>query len=396
MQNFDWDVIVIGGGGAGLMCAATSARRGRKTLVLDHGEKLGRKILISGGGRCNFTNIGASAQNYVSQNPHFAKSALARFTPSDFLQLVEKHGISYYEKKLGQLFCVTSAQEIVNLLISECKESGAEIQLRATVEKIEKIAEGGFRVLVDKKYLSAKSVVIATGGLSIPKIGASGFGFEVAKSFGIEVTPLTAALVSLTMPDSFLSRFGSISGVSVDAKVTVGSKSFRENILFTHTGLSGPAILQASLHWHSGEPIEINLAPDKNLENHFLEQKKQNPQRKLSNILADLFTQRLGEKLCEEFSVKELPIGQVTDLALKELSGKLHGWKLFPKTDGGYSKAEVTRGGVDTNELSSKTLESKKVPGLFFIGEVVDVTGWLGGYNFQWAWASGVAAGEAV
>jgi predicted Rossmann fold flavoprotein len=396
MQNFEWDVIVVGGGGAGLMCAATAAKRGRKTLVLDHGEKLGRKILISGGGRCNFTNIGASAQNYFSENAHFAKSALARFTPADFLQLVEKHGISYYEKKLGQLFCVTSAQEIVNLLINECKEFGAEIQLKASVEKIEKSPQGGFTVVVDKKYLKARSVVIATGGLSIPKIGATDFGFQVAKSFGLEITPLSAALVSLTMPDTFLGRFGSISGVSVDAEVKIGSKTFRENILFTHTGLSGPAILQASLHWHPGESIDIDLSPEKNLEIYFLDQKKQNPQKKLSGIMAEVFTQRLSEKLCEEFSVKEVPIIQFTDQALRDLSAKLHSWKLYPKSDGGYAKAEVTRGGVNTNELSSKTLESKKVPGLYFIGEVVDVTGWLGGYNFQWAWASGVAAGEAV
>jgi predicted Rossmann fold flavoprotein len=393
MQN--WDAIIVGGGGAGLLAAATAGRRGKRVLVLDHGEKLGRKILISGGGRCNFTNLGASSQNYLSANEHFCKSAMARFTPQDFLRLVEKHGISYYEKKLGQLFCVTNAQEIVDLLESECREAGVEIRLRSKVESVEKTPEG-FSVKVDNNYLVAKAVVIATGGLSIPKIGATDFGYRVAEIFGLEVTPLAAALVSLTMPDSFLGRFGGLSGVSLDSQVQVNGKVFRENILFTHTGLSGPAILQASLHWYPGDSIEINLWPKENLAEVFLREKKQRPQKSLPQIMSELFTQRLGEKLCEEFFLKEKPLQEYADAQLREVARKIHHWELFPKSDGGYQKAEVTRGGVSTTELHSKTLAAKKVPGLYFIGEVVDVTGWLGGYNFQWAWASGVAAGESL
>lgn len=377
------------------MCAATAGRFSKRVVVLDHGEKLGRKILISGGGRCNFTNLGAGPQNYFSENEHFCKSAMARFRPADFVRLVEKHGISYYEKKLGQLFCVTHAQEIVDLLEAECKEAGVEVHLRTKVENVEK-SEDHFVVKTSHGMYEAPSVVIATGGLSIPKIGATDFGYRVAKSFGIEVTPLSAALVSLTMPDSFLGRFGGISGVSVDTEVTVGKKKFRENILFTHTGLSGPAILQASLHWNEGDPIFINLWPTEKLDQRFLQEKKQKPQKNLRQFLSELFTQRLSEKLCEEFSVKDASLQECSDLALKDLAQRLHQWKLFPKCDGGYQKAEVTRGGVSTAELHSKSLEAKKVPGLYFIGEVVDVTGWLGGYNFQWAWASGVAAGEAI
>lgn len=395
MNHSAWDCIVIGGGGAGLMCASTVGKFGKRVVVLDHGEKLGRKILISGGGRCNFTNLGASPQNYVSENEHFCKSAMARFRPADFLRLVEKHGISYYEKKLGQLFCVTHAQEIVDLLESECKEAGVEIHLRTKVESVQKQGEH-FEVKTSGQTYSARSVVIATGGLSIPKIGATDFGYRVAHSFGLHVTPLSAALVSLTMPDSFLGRFGGISGVSLDAEVSVGKKTFRENILFTHTGLSGPAILQASLHWHEGDPILINLWPKEKLDQRFLQEKKSKPQKNLPQFLSELFTQRLSEKLCEEFSVKDVALQECSDLSLRELAQKIHHWKLHPKCDGGYQKAEVTRGGVDTAELHSKTLESKKVAGLYFIGEVVDVTGWLGGYNFQWAWASGVAAGEAI
>jgi predicted Rossmann fold flavoprotein len=390
-----WDVIVLGAGGAGLMCAATAARRGRRTLAVDHGEKLGRKILISGGGRCNFTNIGAAPGNYVSSNEHFAKSALARFTPSDFLALVEKHGIPFYEKKLGQLFCVDSAQRIVDLLREECRESGAEVRLRTVVEDVLPL-EGRFQVKTSQGSLMADSVVVATGGLSIPKIGATDLGHRLARKFGLEVTPLAPALVSLSMPPEFLSRFGGISGVSVDAEVSVNGKKFRENVLFTHAGLSGPAILQASLHWGPGEPILLNLSPDLPMEEYFLSRKSQGSRREVKTLLAERFTERLGERLFHELEAPQLPVAEASDQALRKLAARLHRWELSPTGDGGYGKAEVTRGGVSTAELSSKTLEAKKVPGLYFIGEVVDVTGWLGGYNFQWAWASGVAAGQSA
>jgi len=395
-MNEAWDVIVLGAGGAGLMCAATAARRGRRTLAIDHGDKLGRKILISGGGRCNFTNIGASAKNYFSANEHFAKSAMARFTPQDFIALIEKHGVPYYEKKLGQLFCRDSAQSIVDLLRAECDEAGAEIRLHTKIIDLERDPLGGFLVKTDKGNLSAKSVVVATGGLSIPKIGATEIGYKLARKFGLNVTRLDAALVSLTMPPKFLAHFSPISGVSVDTKVTVRNKTFRENILFTHTGLSGPAILQVSLHWFPNDPIYIDLSPDISMEDVFLSRKKEGSRKGVKTLLAERFTERLGEKLFEEFAAPDSPVCETSDAALERLAEKIHHWELFPLCDGGYGKAEVTRGGVSTAELSSKTLEAKKVPGLFFIGEVVDVTGWLGGYNFQWAWASGTAAGEVV
>jgi predicted Rossmann fold flavoprotein len=391
----NWDVVVLGAGGAGMMCAARAASRGRRVLALDHGDKLGRKILISGGGRCNFTNIGAAAGNYFSENEHFVKSALARFTPQDFLALVEKHGVAYYEKKLGQLFCRDSAQGIVDLLRAECQEAGAEIRLQ--IEIIEVAKEGdGFLVRTPKSEIRCSSLVVATGGLSIPKIGATDLGYKIARQFGLEITRLHAALVSLTMPPEFLGRFGGLSGVSLDTVVGVNGKSFRENVLFTHTGLSGPAILQASLHWFPGDPLHLDLSPEIAMEDYFLSRKREGSKKELRTLLAERFTERLGEKLAEEFAPPSGPMNQVSDTALRALAARIHRWELFPAGDGGYGKAEVTRGGVSTEELSSKTLEAKKVPGLFFIGEVVDVTGWLGGYNFQWAWASAAAAAAAI
>lgn len=394
-----WDVIVLGAGGAGLFCAARAASRGRRVLALDHGDKLGRKILISGGGRCNFTNLGAGPVNYFSANEHFSKSALSRFTPQHFLAFVKKHGIPFYEKKLGQQFCRDSAQSIVDLLKSECQEAGARIELNTKIEKVgpcdpAKNSGGRFWVRTDRGVLYAESLVVATGGLSIPKIGASDLGYRIARQFGLEVTELAPALVSLTMDSVFLRRFGALSGVSIDCVVSVKNKKFRENVLFTHTGISGPAILQASLHWFSGESIEIDLSPDQKLEEFFLAQKKANVRKELKTILAEKFSDRLAEAFCEEFSVPLGPLVEKGDQVLRDLARKLHQWQLRPVGTGGYGKAEVTRGGVSTSELSSKTLEARKVPGLYFIGEVVDVTGWLGGYNFQWAWASAAAAAE--
>ena len=397
-EAHSFDVIVLGGGGAGLFCAATAGRRGRRTLVLDHSDKLGKKILISGGGRCNFTNVGARPETYRSENEHFAKSALSRFTPGDFLALVKKHGVPYYEKRLGQLFCVDSAQRIVDLLLAECREAGVQIRLGYKIEYVESVAEGEarFKVVTDKGELFAHSVVVATGGLSIPKIGATDLGYRIAKQFGLVVTELAPALVNLLMPPDFLARFGGLSGVSVDCVLSVNRKSFRENLLFTHTGISGPAVLQASLHWFEGDSVFCDLSPDKNLEEHFLGLKKSGSRKEVKTVLAELLTERLADAIAPAFGAPSGPICEKGDQALRELARKLHRWELRPSGTGGYQKAEVTRGGVSTSELSSKTLEARKVPGLYFIGEVVDVTGWLGGYNFQWAWASGAAAGESV
>ncbi len=396
-----YDVVVLGAGGAGLFCASTAARRGKKTLVLDHADKLGKKILISGGGRCNFTNVGARSETYFSANEHFCKSALSRFTPEDFLALVKKHGVPYYEKKLGQLFCVDSAQSIVDLLKAECAETGAEIQLNTKIENLEKLeqeTENGsrYKIITDKGEILARSVVIALGGLSIPKIGATDLGYRIARNLGLKVTELFPALVNLLMPADFLSRFGALSGVSVDCTLSARGKKFRENVLFTHTGISGPAVLQVSLHWYPGDSLILDLSPDLRLDEHFLAVKKQGSRKETKTILAERLTDRLAEVLCSALSAPIGPICEKSDQSLREFAQRLHAWELRPSGTGGYAKAEVTRGGVSTDELSSKTLESKKAPGLFFIGEVVDVTGWLGGYNFQWAWASGAAAGESV
>jgi len=396
-----WDVLVLGAGGAGLFCAATAARRGKRVLALDHADKLGKKILISGGGRCNFTNLGTKADNFLSANGHFAKSALSRFTPQDFMALIAKHGVPFYEKKLGQQFCVDTAQRIVDLLKAECDQAGAQIQLDVKVEKVESCdaathAGARFRVRTNQGAMYATSVVVATGGLSIPKIGATDLGYRIAKHFDLTITELAPALVSLNMDGAFLRRFGALSGVSLDVEVSVRGKKFRENMLFTHTGLSGPAILQASLHWLPDDLLTLNLAPDLDLNQHFMRLKKANCRKEIRYMLGDGFSERLADAICAELQAPVGPLAEKSDAALVEFARRLHAWQIKPIGTGGYGRAEVTRGGVATEELSQKTLEAKKVPGLFFIGEVVDVTGWLGGYNFQWAWASGAAAGGSV
>lgn len=398
----DYDVIILGAGGAGMMCGFQAGNRGRSVLLIDHAMKLGGKILISGGGRCNFTNTGASPLNYVSRNPHFAKSALSRYTPSDFIALVDKHGLAYHEKKLGQLFCDVSARSIVELLEHECANAGCEILLETKVTQIDRLdeTEGSpyrFAITTSGGTFRAQSLVIALGGLSIPKIGATGFGYEIAKKFGLRLVPRSAALDGFTFgtEDSALCR--DLAGVSVDCVIEAGGISFRENILFTHSGLSGPAALQASLHWQPGESITLDLLPGTPSFPWFLNKKREGNRMIVRNLLAELLPARFADTLCEVLEFNEnLPLPQVSEKSLEAFCAKLHAWKLKPAGTVGYSKAEVTKGGVDTDELSSKTFEAKKVPGLYFIGEVVDVTGWLGGYNFQWAWASGWAAGQVV
>ena len=404
-MNQTYDVLIIGAGGAGMMCAIEAGNRGRKVALLDHAQKIGGKILISGGGRCNFTNMGASPAQYVSQNEHFCKSAFARYPSENFIRLVQKHGIHYHEKKLGQLFCDGSAQQIVDLLSHECRDAGAEFKLNCEILGVKK-TETGFEVRTSQGIFQSESLVIASGGLSIPKIGATGFGYGIAKQFGLKLIETAAALDGFVLNAKDAHAFEGLAGVSVDSIMTANGKSFRENILFTHAGLSGPATLQASLHWRSGEPVVTNLVPDQNALEWFLKKKNEGNKSLVKNLLSELIPSRLAERFAELHSPMDArtgepvfattPLAQIPDRALEELCQHLHHWTIIPLSTVGYSKAEVTRGGVDTDELSSKTMEAKKVPGLFFIGEVVDVTGWLGGYNFQWAWASGWAAGQVV
>lgn len=393
MTEAAFDVVVIGAGGAGMMCGIEAGRRGRRVALVDHSAKIGRKILISGGGRCNFTNINTTADNFVSKNPHFAKSALARFTPDDFIKMVQAHKIKFHEKKLGQLFCDQSAQQIVDLLVDECKHAGNHFILDCNVKSIEK--ERRFIIKTTRGTFTDDSLVIATGGLSIPKIGATGFGYHLARQFGLRVVATDPALDGFNFSETDLRRFEELPGVSIDTTVHCNQAYFRENILFTHTGLSGPASLQASLYWRNGDAIEIDLLPGFNVSD-WLAQKRANGNRaEVKNVLSDLLPKRFAEKFCEMGGFNS-PLNQLNDQRLAALSEALHNWQIKPGGTVGYRKAEVTRGGVDTDELSSKTMEAKNVPGLYFIGEVVDVTGQLGGYNFQWAWASGHAAGQAV
>jgi predicted Rossmann fold flavoprotein len=396
----DTEVIIIGAGGAGMMCAIQAGKRGRKVVMLDHAKKLGGKILISGGGRCNFTNLGASPNQYVSQNPHFCKSALARFTPWDFLEFIQKHEIAYHEKKLGQQFCDGSASQIVDLLKSECHEVGAEIKLECSIDKLWRLSEEHaplrFQIETSLGSFRCESLVISTGGLSIPKIGATGFGYQVAKQFSLKMVERAAALDGFTLAPKEARDFEGLAGLAADVDMSCNGILFHEAMLFTHAGLSGPVTLQASLHWFSGNPVTINFSPKRDVYEYFLEQKKIGNKSLMKNILGEVLPGRLADRLCELYFPNQRPLSQVPDQELKTFAEILHTFTFIPAGTVGYSKAEVTRGGVDTDELSSKTMEAKKVPGLYFIGEVVDVTGWLGGYNFQWAWASGTAAGIVV
>ena len=397
MQN-EADVVILGAGGAGMMCAIRAGRRGRSVILLDHAKKIGGKILISGGGRCNFTNLGAGPGNYVSKNPHFMKSALARYSPWDFIELVNQHGIAYHEKKLGQQFCDGSAQAIVDMLEKECLAAGARFELSCKIEKVEKLSDNPdrFRVRTDRGSIECSSVVVATGGLSLPKIGATGIGYEIAKNFGLDLVERAAALDGFVFADEEAHRFSGLAGVSFDSNITCNGIRFHEAILFTHAGLSGPATLQASLHWYSGDPVTIDFLPGMDPMSWFLEKKKAGNRSLVKNLLSELLASRLSERLCELYFPDLKPLPDVSEKDLRAFCSLLKEWTFVPKATVVYSKAEVTRGGVSTDELSSKTLETKKVAGLHFIGEVVDVTGWLGGYNFQWAWASGAAAGDVV
>jgi predicted Rossmann fold flavoprotein len=396
MTHLDYDVAIIGAGAAGMMCGLEAGKRGRRVVILDRARKIGTKILISGGGRCNFTNRYVTPEAFVSQNPHFCKSALSHFTPDHFIKMVEAHGIEYTEKKLGQLFCTTSARRIVDMMVTECRKAGAEINFPVGVDSVKKESER-FRISTDPGDFTCQSVVIATGGLSIPKGGATDFGYRVAREFGLAIVSTTPALDGFVLSQELQNHFCKLAGISIACRVSVNKASFRENLLFTHRGLSGPAMLQASLYWNAGCPVVIDLSPDMQIEPWILQQKGQGSRMEMKNLLASIFPDNFSALFTQlYFPHNGIPLVEIPDKALKTFAEKMHHWTLIPQTTVGYQKAEVTRGGVSTHELSSKTMEAKKVPGLYFIGEVVDVTGWLGGYNFQWAWASGWTAGQYV
>ena len=390
------DVLIIGAGAAGLMCAAQAGYRGKSVVVVDMGKKPARKILISGGGRANFTNEGASPENYLCQNPHFAKSALSRYSPQDFIDLVDRHGLQYHHKTLGQLFCDDSAQDLVDILMTECDWAGVQVNLRTEVLSVTKIDEG-YSVTTNDKSYQCKSLVVASGGLTMPKLGASPIGYKIAEQFDLNVLETIAALVPFTLHDHDKQRFDGLSGISLLTEViSENGTSFKENILFTHRGLSGPAILQISSFWRAGQAVTINLLPEYKLSETLSEWQKDQGQKSVKNLLATLLPKRFVEILVKDGVIADKPIKQLNHLEITALSEYLHAWKIKPNGTEGYRTAEVTLGGVNTDELSSKTFESKKQPGLFFIGEVIDITGWLGGYNFQFCWASGYACGQAV
>ncbi len=390
------DVLIIGAGAAGLMCAASAGYRGRSVTVVDMGKKAGRKILISGGGRCNFTNENATPDNYLCKNPHFVKSALSRYSAQDFIELVDRHSLNYHHKTLGQLFCDDSAQDIVDILLTECEWAGVKIKLRNEVLNVVNNDQGYCVTTTDATY-QCSSLVVASGGLTMPKLGASPIGYKIAEQFGLQLLPTAAALVPFTLHDHDKKRFDGLSGISIDCNVSSESgTSFRENILFTHRGLSGPAILQISSFWQAGQAITINLLPEHNLADTLSEWREHQAQKSVKNLLATILPKRFIDILVEEKNVPEKAINQLNHSEINTLIEYFHHWKIKPNGTEGYRTAEVTLGGVNTDELSSKTFEAKKAAGLYFIGEVIDVTGWLGGYNFQFAWSSGVACGLAV
>ena len=391
-MSLSYDVIIIGAGAAGLMAAIEAGKRGRKVLVVDHSKKIGEKIRISGGGRCNFTNIHAEPSKFLSNNPKFVRSALSQYTQQDFINLVKKHNIKFHEKKLGQLFCDQSAQQIVEMLLTECELANVEIKKEFNVKDVSKYKDQ-YLIISEQDTYSCESLVIATGGLSIPKIGATDFGYKIAKKFNLDVIETLPGLVPLTFSEKILNICKELTGLSVEAIVSFKKTLFQEGMLFTHRGLSGPSILQISSYWKMGQNININLLPKLNVYNFLEEKKKSNPKQDIGTIISDLLPKRLAQIICNENKVSG-NIWEISNKALRELSEAINTWIIKPTGSEGYRTAEVTLGGVNTNELSSQTMMSNKHKGLFFIGEVVDVTGHLGGYNFQWAWSSGYVAGQ--
>ncbi len=389
------DVIVIGAGAAGLFCAAQAGKRGRAVAVLDHGKKVGCKILMSGGGRCNFTNMYAEPANFLSANPHFCKSALSRYTQWDFISLVSEYGIPYHEKTLGQLFCDNSASDIVDMLVKECDKAGAEIVTRCDILSVEK-TETGYALSTSLGDYVCESLVIATGGLSMPKIGATPFGYKIAEQFGLKVLPTRAGLVPFTLHDKDKQALEALSGIAVDTSASCNDTSFREAMLFTHRGLSGPSMLQISSYWHPGDTLHIDLQPAMSAAEYLTAAQQDTPDAQLSTVLSKFYPKRLAQTFIDIRQWPNEPVKRLTHSQISEIDNTLSDWQVTPNGTEGYRTAEVTLGGVDTDELSSKTMMSKKAEGLFFIGEVVDVTGWLGGYNFQWAWSSAWAAGQYV
>ena len=393
MSNRDYDIAIIGAGAAGMMCAATAGARGRSVVLLDHADRAGEKIRISGGGRCNFTNLHCGPDNFISANPHFAKSALSRYTQYDFIDLVERYGITWHEKTKGQLFCDGRSQQIIDMLLAECDKSGVELRLGTDVMGVEKLGDG-FVVTTPTQTISAGKVVVACGGPSIPKMGATGFGYKLAAQFGLNVITPEPALVPLTFTGELKAPIAALSGVSVDSRISNARASFDESLLFTHRGLSGPSVLQISSYWNAGEAITVDMAPGRDSLGELRTAKAQTPKLSPEKWLAERLPARLAAHIASGFSY--IRLADMPDRDLQNLALQVSNWHIRPAGTEGYRKAEVTRGGVDTDELSSKTLEAKSVPGLYFIGEVVDVTGHLGGHNFQWAWASGVACGQAL
>ncbi|MDN3639172.1 NAD(P)/FAD-dependent oxidoreductase [Simiduia curdlanivorans] len=388
------DCIVIGAGAAGLMCAATAGYRGRQVAVLDHASKVGKKILMSGGGRCNFTNYTIEPNQYLSANGHFCKSALSRYKSSDFIELVERHGVAYHEKTKGQLFCDNKASDILNLLLTECEYAGASITSQCSIEKIEKIADT-FYLHTNLGQYSCTSLVVATGGLSIPTMGASGFGYQIAQQFGLACTPVWASLVPFTITDKWQPIVNALSGLSLNVRVTCNKQTFNDPLLFTHRGLSGPAMLQISNYWRPSDTLLIDFYPSGDLAEQIKAWRSQGSKSELKNLLATILPKRFVESWLTETEAGRA-VNQYSDAEINAVALKFHQWRITPSGTEGYRTAEVTMGGVDTDGISSKTFEAKTTPGLYFVGEVLDVTGWLGGFNFQWAWASGYCAGQYV
>lgn len=389
------DVVIIGAGAAGMMCAIEAGKRGRRVVVIDHARAPGEKIRISGGGRCNFTNIHASPRNFLSGNPHFCKSALARYRPQDFVALVERHGIDWHEKTLGQLFCDHSAKDIIRMLMAEMMAAGVQLRLETSIGEVDRTASG-FRVTTSAGAVDAASLVVASGGKSIPKMGATGLAYRIAEQFGLPVVETRPALVPLTLDQAQLTKLGALAGVAADAEARFGKAAFREAVLITHRGLSGPAILQISSYWREGEEIVLRLMPDIDIASILKGMRRTNGRQAVQTALADILPRRLAQFFADEAKLTGRMLADLSDKAIDALSRSIQAWAVKPAGSEGYRTAEVTLGGVDTRALDSRTMQANEIPGLYFVGECVDVTGWLGGYNFQWAWASGFVAGQDV